>query len=376
MMLEHYSRAFESLPAALQTAARKTALGHLLHSGLPTVEQEDWKYTDLAAPLAAFVPPAARGQIQGVPPAGESYGDGVDALNAAFAEQGVDVLIKGSAATLDLGFEPSKLFGPQFLHRRNRVRVAPQAQVMLLLQSRPQQIEAGDAFATLFTELELADNASATLIRIQDEAPNRVLVERLNARLGRNARLTVVSIDLGGKLVRNDTNIRLEAEGAEVQLHGLYAPAGNTHVDNHTRIEHCAPHCLSREFFRGVVGESAHAVFNGKIVVHEGARKTDSEQRVANLLLSPKAVVNAKPELEIYNDDVKCAHGATFGQLDEDAVFYLRSRGLDREAARSLLTYTFAYRIIEKIPQEDLRRSVQEKFLARLPNGALLRELL
>lgn len=373
-MLEQYAKAFEALPAALQTAARKAALGSLLSSGLPTVEQEDWKYTDAATPASAFTPPAASGTATDVPGA-ENYADGFDALNAAFAEQGLDLTIKDSAP-VELGFAKPTLFGPQFLHRRNRIRVAANVEAVLLLQSQPQQIDAADSFATLFTGLELADNASATLVRIQNEAPNRLLIERLEARLGRNARLRMVSVDLGGKLVRNDTNIHLLAEGAEVHLDGLYAPTGATHIDNHTHIAHKAPHCISREFYRGVLGGSARAVFNGKIVVHEGARKTDSEQRVANLLLSPKAEVNAKPELEIYNDDVKCAHGATFGQLDEDAVFYLRSRGLPEDAARSLLTWTFAAEVLAKIPQDNLRKAAQEVFLSRLPNAAQLRELL
>lgn len=186
----------------------------------------------------------------------------------------------------------------------------------------------------------------------------------------------MVTVDLGAGLSRHDLNVALVEQGAEVHLHGLYAPAHGAHVDNHTRIEHRAPHCISREFFRGVVNEDTRAVFNGKIYVAEGARKTDSEQRVSNLLLSPKAEVNAKPELEIYNDDVKCAHGATFGQLDEDAIYYLRARGIDREAARALLTYSFAREILDGIAHEELRQRVTTRLLEHLPQSGLLGSLL
>ena len=381
-MLEQYRQAFDALPGSLKTAAREAAMTRLLNLGLPTTDIEEWKYTDLATPLSTLAIPAPLAHaIVDVVPQSLQFSDGFDALNAAFAEDGLQLIVPaGSVLTepVEAGLHRASVFGEAFTHRRNHIRLGANASATILLRSQPQDIELKDGvrLSTLFTELELEAGASATVIRVQDEPAQGIHVSRLNARLGRDARLNVVSVDLGGKLVRSDINISLDAPGAAAQLHGLYAPAGSTHVDNHTRIEHRAPHCTSRENYRGIAGDSAHAVFNGMIVVHEGAKKTDSEQRVANLLLSPRAQVNAKPELEIYNDDVKCAHGATFGQLDEDAVFYLRSRGLDHAAARSLLTYTFAYEVLAKISIEALRKDVQRKFLARLPNGAALSALL
>jgi Fe-S cluster assembly protein SufD len=379
-MLDRYQTAFDTLPDAFKTPARRAALGQLLAQGFPDTDIEEWKYTDVATPLAGLSLPE-RLQTEGTRApdlVAETYTDGLDALNAAFAVEGTRIEVDaGREAVVDAGLAEGGLFGPRFQHRRNRIHLRRGARCAILLRTIAPEIGGSDAaLATLFTELILDEGASATVIRVQDDSPARICIERLEARLGRDARLQMVSVDLGGKLVRNDTRVRLEGRGAEARVYGLYAPTGSSHVDNHTLIEHRAPHGTSREVFRGIVGGSARAVFNGKVVVSEGACKTDSEQRVANLLLSPRAEVNAKPELEIYNDDVKCAHGATFGQIDETAVFYLRSRGLSGDAARSLLTYTFAHEVLAHIADETLRREVQQKFIARLPQGELLEQML
>lgn len=352
-MLSNFANALEALPAI--PAPRRAALDAFLKFGLPTTDEEQWKYTDLSA-LHQLAPGS-------IAPSAENhefpaeYDCGLDALNTAMAGGRQTQVLQGRM-DLDMG-----------QHRRLRLKVSGEAELIL-------RDDSPSPFAMCFIAIELAPNARLRLLRFQTASAQAQRITRLKIHVARDARLEAVTVDLGGGLVRHDLDVTLDEPGAAVELHGLYAPTGNTHVDNHTHIAHRAPHCQSREFYRGVVGESARAVFNGKIVVHEGARKTDSEQRVANLLLSPKAEVNAKPELEIYNDDVKCAHGATFGQLDETAVFYLRSRGLPADVARSLLTWTFAYEILQKIPQEDLRKTAQDAFIARLPNGALLRDLL
>jgi Fe-S cluster assembly protein SufD len=142
--------------------------------------------------------------------------------------------------------------------------------------------------------------------------------------------------------------------------------AGRQHVDNHTRIDHVKPHCSSRELYKGVLGGRSKGVFNGKIYVHKDAQKTDAKQTNKNLLLSEDAVINTKPQLEIYADDVKCTHGTTIGQLDQEAIFYLRSRGIDLEAARGLLTYAFASEMIGRIKVEPVRAQLEHLLLARL----------
>ena len=352
-MLNHFASALDTLPAV--PVARRLALEAFLKYGLPTTDEEQWKYTDLSV-LDQLAPGSIAPNI-GNHEFPAAYDCGLDALNAALAGGRQTQTLQGHL-DLDMG-----------QHRRLRLRVSGEAELIL-------RDDSASAFAMCFIAIELAPNSSLRLLRLQTAGAESHRITRLKVHAARDARLEAVTVDLGGSLVRHDLDVMLEEPGAAVELHGLYAPTGNTHVDNHTHIAHHAPHCTSREFYRGVIGGSARAIFNGKIVVHEGARKTDSEQRVANLLLSPKAEVNAKPELEIYNDDVKCAHGATFGQLDENAIFYLRSRGLPADVARSLLTWTFAYDVLQKIPQDDLRKIAQDAFIARLPNGALLRDLL
>jgi Fe-S cluster assembly protein SufD len=157
-------------------------------------------------------------------------------------------------------------------------------------------------------------------------------------------------------------------------LNGLYLVDGRQHVDNHMRVEHAKPHCSSHELYKGVLDGKGRAVFNGLIHVHPGAQKTDAKQSNRNLLVSREAVANSNPQLEIYADDVKCTHGSTVGQLDEDAVFYLRSRGIGEEAARSLLTWAFASDIVERIKVEPVRKDLEEFLFARLPKGEIVRQ--
>jgi Fe-S cluster assembly protein SufD len=182
------------------------------------------------------------------------------------------------------------------------------------------------------------------------------------------------SISIGGGLVRNDINAVLAGEGVDCILNGLYLAEGRQHVDTHMRVEHAAAHCASHELYKGVLDGKARAVFDGLIYVHKGAQKTDAKQSNRNLLLSRDAIANSNPQLEIFADDVKCTHGSTVGQLDDDAIFYLRSRGIGAEAARSLLTYAFASDVVERIKVEPVRRDLEELLFARLPQGEVVRQ--
>jgi Fe-S cluster assembly protein SufD len=244
-------------------------------------------------------------------------------------------------------------------HQRLRLQIHSDSE--LVLDDRT-----ASRFATFFAAVDVAPNARLRLLRIQNAGASAHRLTRLKIALGRDSRLDAVTVDLGGAFIRHDLDITFRAPGAEAQLHGLYVAHGSAHVDNHTCVDHRAGHCTSRESFRGIALDKGRAVFNGKIVVHPGAQKTDSEQRVANLILSKGAEIDAKPELEIYADDVKCAHGATFGQLDEDAIFYLRSRGIGEAAARRLLISAFAHEILDRIGDEALRERVAREFEARL----------
>ncbi|MGH7336796.1 MAG: SufB/SufD family protein, partial [Myxococcota bacterium] len=179
---------------------------------------------------------------------------------------------------------------------------------------------------------------------------------------------------LGAAIARHDVEGVLDGEGAEATLNGLYLVDGRQLADFHMRVDHAKPHTTSHELFKGVLNGRGRGVFNGRIHVHPQAQKTDAKQTSRNLLLSDEALVNTKPQLEIFADDVRCTHGSTVGQLDELAVFYLRSRGIGLEAARSLLTYAFASDLVERVRVAPLHRALQEFLLGWIPEGDIVRE--
>ena len=227
----------------------------------------------------------------------------------------------------------------------------------------------GVYFTNTATEIVAGEEAVIDHTKIQEESLQAFHVATLAARLERGSRFTSHSVSFGGAILRNEIAAVLDGEGVDCVLDGLYMAVGQQLVDNHTRIEHARPHSQSREVYKGILDGSSHAVFSGRIFVHQDAQKTDAKQSNKNLLLSADAVVNTKPQLEIFADDVKCTHGATVGQLDEDALFYVRSRGLDLVSARGLLTYAFANEIIGRIQAEPVRALLQDALLARLPKA-------
>jgi Fe-S cluster assembly protein SufD len=175
-------------------------------------------------------------------------------------------------------------------------------------------------------------------------------------------------------LARTDLQTQLLETGAEIVLNGLYIADGRQHIDNHTRVEHIAAHTRSEQDYRGVISDRARAVFNGKAKVHKDAQKTDAQQSNRNLLLSGQAEIDTKPELEIYADDVKCSHGATVGQLDEDALFYLLSRGIDRDTAKGLLIFAFVDDVMARIGIDAVRQRLEQAVIGRLPDADLIRQ--
>lgn len=229
-------------------------------------------------------------------------------------------------------------------------------------------------FTAAVTELLVGPNAIVDHYKLQQEGLRAFHVGALYARQERDSVFSSHSLSLGGALVRNDLRALLDAEGADCTLNGLYVAGGRQHVDNHTRIDHAKPHGTSRECYKGILDGMARGVFNGRVVVHPDAQKTDAYQSNKNLLLSAGAEVDTKPQLEIYADDVKCAHGATVGQLDDDAIFYLQSRGIRREDARSLLTYAFASDIVGRIKLPALRGRLERLLAAQLPKSEGVKE--
>jgi len=217
-------------------------------------------------------------------------------------------------------------------------------------------------FTNAVTEFVLADNARINHVRVQREGGKAFHIANCAATLSRGSNYQSVSIALGARISRYNQNIKL-AEGAECSADGLAIISARQLADTHTCIDHAQPHATSRQLHKCIVGGGAHAVFNGKIMVRHGSHHTDSQQSNHTLLLSDKAHVDTKPQLEIFNDDVKCTHGATIGQLDQDEVFYLQSRGVTHEFARNLLTYAFGAEIIERIPVASLKHSLKQTVL-------------
>jgi Fe-S cluster assembly protein SufD len=225
------------------------------------------------------------------------------------------------------------------------------------------------AFTDVVSEVVLAEKAELNHYKLQQESANSTHIATLSAKQAAYSQWKTNSISLGAKLARNDVHTQLLGEHAHVVMDGLYLLNDEQHSDFHTRVDHLVPNTTSEELFKGVIDDKGRGVFNGKVIVHKGAQKTDSNQQNHNLLLSRSCEIDSKPELEIYADDVKCAHGSTVGQLNEDHMFFLRARGLDEVSARSLLTYAFATQILERIPSDGIRQALSAVIEQRLPQG-------
>ena len=278
------------------------------------------------------------------------------ALNTAFVQDGALIAVTDGLRVnqpVHLVFAGSDRSGlaPQ---PRIIIRVGKNADVTVVQHFLDTEHAAG--WVNLVTEISQAANSKLTLYRFQEHGTQTLHTTLLHAELAQNAQLSAGLLELGGRLVRNDLDIKLTEPGAEVDLFGVFLAESGQHMDNHIRVDHLAAYTTSKETFRGIIGDQGHGVFNGKVVVHRGAQHVDAKQNSDNLLLSDRAQIDTKPELEIYADDVKCSHGATVGELDEEQLFYLRARGIDAEAARGLLTFAFANSALDKIEIPRLRQ--------------------
>ena len=216
------------------------------------------------------------------------------------------------------------------------------------------------------TESRIGDGADIEHIKFQDQSNRAFHLASLHSELGRAAQYAFHSIALGARLSRNNLRMRLARPGIECVLNGLYMLRGQQLADHHMIVEHAAPHCDSHEYFNGILDDQSRGVFHGRILVQPGAQKTDAKQTNKNLLLSDDATANTKPQLEIYADDVKCTHGATIGAMDADAIFYLRTRGLDTATARRMLLHGFAGEIVERVRHDDVREELDALVWNRL----------
>ncbi|MDQ6635921.1 MAG: Fe-S cluster assembly protein SufD [Gemmatimonadota bacterium] len=224
---------------------------------------------------------------------------------------------------------------------------------------------AGAYFTNAVTEATIGDGATLTHLKLQREAAQAYHVGTLDVRQARDSHLVSFSFAIGAKLSRTNIYTELRGEGCGATLNGLYLGDDKQHMDHQTRIEHVAPNCYSRELYKGILDGSAHGVFNGKVYVHPEAQKTDGKQTNQTLLLSERAQIDTKPQLEIFADDVKCTHGATVGRLDETSLFYMKSRGVNARTARELLTYAFAADVLETIELAEVREGLESATLRR-----------
>ncbi|HVR41090.1 MAG TPA: Fe-S cluster assembly protein SufD [Thermoanaerobaculia bacterium] len=249
-------------------------------------------------------------------------------------------------------------------HPRNLI-IAGRASQLTVVET---YIGSGTYFTNAVTEIVAGDGAVVDHIKLQCESIGAFHVGTVQVHQERASSVTQRCISIGAAIARTDVNVALTGEGASLTLDGLFAGTGTQHLDNHTVVDHVKPHCESIELYKGVLDEAARGIFDGRVIVREGAQKTVSRQENHNLLLSATAVVDSKPTLEILNDDVKCNHGSTIGQLDEGAMFYLRSRGIGEDEARGLLIYAFASEIADRIKVEPVREQIRRTLFQSMPD--------
>ncbi len=389
---------------------RAEALDKLDQYGLPSVRVEDWKYTDLAtigtdsnaainaehrpSPAAAndelvtalrqndgvhwlvirngSVVDALAVKVPGVTirslsESGQRPELGVPlaALNAALLEDGLQILVEQSPdKPVALLFVDDADKAPGATASRIHIEVASGASVDVVEYHASAGTDSH--YANLIMEFAIGKAANLRHLRIQDRARHHRQTARLDVTVAGDGRFTSAGFDLGGTLVRNDLVVELPEPLATAEFNGLYLVGDNQHVDNHTRVNHRVGPATSRQEFRGIAFGRGRAVWNGKAMVYEGADGTDAEQANHNLILSDHAEIDTKPELEIYAEDVRCAHGTTVGQLDDKALFYLRSRGLGEDEARRLLVRAFAAQTLDSVPFEALADELSRLLEQRL----------
>lgn len=407
-------RVLASLPEDSLADARRAALARFGERGFPTTREEDWKYTDLAhvadvhrrwldqdetpsLPDRATIESVqsridadwiviANGRLlRELSPGLQAPGIITGTLHATaegpdeadpLADLNLALLADGVRIHIETERYAGKPIGLLIFDRADIAAVSTQVRADFSVgpNASARFFEYylsegdGDQYSNAVVNLDLADGARAAWVRVQDRSTAHSQTARLAVSMAKDSELSHFALDIGGRLTRNDLSIDLRGAGASALFNGLYVARDGQHIDNHTRVDHRVGPATSRQEYRGILSGKSRAVWNGKAIVHDGADGTDAEQANHNLLLSRRAEIDAKPELEIYADEVKCAHGTTVGQLDERALFYLRSRGLNREHAERVLTRAFAASVIAGQPLEELAEFMQSRVEQRLEN--------
>jgi Fe-S cluster assembly protein SufD len=290
-------------------------------------------------------------------PAGNAFA----ALNQAFFSDGAFIFVPAGVTVeepVQLIFISSAKQPGETIQPRNLIIAEANSQLTVV----ESYLSAGDAvyFTNAVTELVAGDNAHVEHVKFQDESADAYHIATIHGQFGRTSRVNVHSFAVGAKLSRNNIRAKLAGEGLECILNGLYLTKDEQLADHHMIVDHAQPHCASHEYFNGILDDKSKGVFHGRILVRQIAQKTDAKQTNKNLLLSDDATADTKPQLEIYADDVKCTHGATIGQLNDESIFYLRSRGIGTETARRMLIHAFAGEIIERIRCEAARAELDK----------------
>jgi Fe-S cluster assembly protein SufD len=418
--LDSFSEFQKSAPShelAWLRKLREDAFARFCEVGFPTTHDEDWRFTNvsaiaktpfkLAAPpahqvgkadLALFALPDAACQLvfidgyfapelsqvgtlpegleitslakalEANPAAIEAHlgkyldiqRDPFSALNTAFAQDGGFVHVKKGVVLeqpIHLLFVSTAGDVPLMSHPRNLIVAEAESQVSVVEDYV--SLKGGVAFSNTATEIVAGGSAVVSHYMIEREHTDAFNISTLRVQQGRSANVSTHSILLGGGLVRNNVHPVLNGEGANCLINGLFLGDGKQHLDNYMLVEHAQPHCESHQFYNGILDGKSHGVFHGRIIVHKDAQKTDAKQTNRNLLLTDDAQIDTKPQLEIYADDVKCTHGATIGQIEENALFYLRSRGIDERSARKLLLMAFANECLDRMKEESVRNHIE-----------------
>lgn len=292
--------------------------------------------------------------------------NGLIALNTAFTQDGIFVYVPKNVV-VEQAVQIINIINAQediFIQPRNLVILEKNSSITLVTCDHA--LTQNLSFSNAVTEILIDENAQLNHIRVQNKGENSTLVNSTFVMQKNNSTLASNFLTLNSGLIRNDLDISLNGEGCAANLYGIYLADKTQFVDNHTFVDHMLPNSTSSELYKGILDDKAKAVFSGKVMVRKDAQKTNAFQTNKNILLTDEATINTKPHLEIYADDVKCSHGATVGQLDNEAMFYLRSRGLGEDCARMLLMYAFADEVINKIPIEVLRTRLGKMVSKRL----------
>lgn len=289
------------------------------------------------------------------------------ALNTAFSQQGISIQVAEKAIIskpIVLYYVGDAQHNEVTFHVRNIISAGKFSEVTII--EKFDTIGTHKSFTTIVNEISIAENAQTQYFKIENDSEQAYHISNVHARQAASSNFKTFTFSLNGAMVRNNLNIKLEGEGIDTYMNGLYLLRGKTHVDNHTVVDHMKPNCHSSELYKGIMDDNAKGVFNGKIFVRQDAQKTNAFQSNKNVLLSDSATINTKPQLEIWADDVSCSHGCTTGQLDMDALFYLQARGIKKDKAKLMLLHAFASDVLETVANEAIKSYLENIITQRL----------